>query len=67
MYLFTGVNKPQAYFSGPVCHVARMEYLKITLKLWSKKPKKNTTLNMLDCIEDNIKREVKEVGWEGVD
>jgi hypothetical protein len=24
-------------------------------------------LNMLDCIEDNIKREVKEVGWEGVD
>jgi len=40
IYLLTGVSKPQAYFSVPVCHVERMEYLEIALKLWSKSPKK---------------------------
>jgi len=33
MYLFTGISKPQAYFSVPVCHVKRMAYLKIALTL----------------------------------
>jgi len=36
MYLFTGVSKSEAYYSVPVSHVERMEYLKIALKLWSK-------------------------------
>jgi len=40
MYLFTGLNKQRVYFSVPVCHVERMEYLKIALWLWSKSPKK---------------------------
>ena len=38
MYLFTGVSKPQAYFSVPVCHVERMEYLKIAFKAVVKQP-----------------------------
>ena len=40
MYLFTGVSNSEAYFSVPVCHVERMEYLKVALKLWSKSLKK---------------------------